>query len=68
MKMKVHQTLEWLNLLSFGTKASTTPTIGIQSAANKHYKYTVVVVVSRRLEIDENESTPNFGMVKSFVI
>jgi hypothetical protein len=33
MKMKVHQTLEWLNLLSFGTKGLTAPTIGIQSAA-----------------------------------
>jgi hypothetical protein len=38
MKMKVHQTLEWLNLLSFGTKGLTAPTIGIQSAAN-HYTF-----------------------------
>jgi hypothetical protein len=31
MKMKVHQTLVWLNLLSLGTKGLTKPTIGIQS-------------------------------------
>ena len=31
MKMKVHQTLVWLNLLSLGTKGLTEPTIGIQS-------------------------------------
>ncbi len=30
MKMKVHQTLVWLNLLSLGTKGLTEPTIGIQ--------------------------------------
>jgi hypothetical protein len=29
MKMKVHQTLVWLNLLSFGTKDLAAPTIGI---------------------------------------
>ncbi len=34
LNMKVHQTLVWLNLLSFGTKDLTAPTIGIQSAAN----------------------------------
>jgi hypothetical protein len=32
MKMKVHQTLVWLNLLSFGTKDLAEPTIGIRSA------------------------------------
>jgi hypothetical protein len=32
MKMKVHQTLVWLNLLSFGTRDLTEPTIGIRSA------------------------------------
>ncbi len=31
--MKVHQTLEWLNLLFFGTKDLAAPTIGIRSAA-----------------------------------
>ncbi len=31
MNMKVHQTLVWLNLLSFGTKDLAAPTIGIQS-------------------------------------
>ncbi len=31
MNMKVHQTLVWLKLLSFGTKGLTAPTIGIQS-------------------------------------
>jgi hypothetical protein len=31
MKMKVHQTLVWLNLLSLGTIGLTEPTIGIQS-------------------------------------
>jgi len=36
--MKVHQTLVWLNLLSFGTKDLAAPTIGIQSAAN-HYTF-----------------------------
>jgi hypothetical protein len=34
--MKVHQTLVWLNLLSFRTKDLTEPTIGIQSAAANH--------------------------------
>ncbi len=35
--MKVHQTLVWLNLLSFKrTKDLTEPTIGIQSAAANH--------------------------------
>ena len=34
MNMKVHQTLVWLNLLSFRTKDLAAPTIGIQSAAN----------------------------------
>ncbi len=38
MNMKVHQTLVWLNLLSFGTKDLAAPTIGIQSAAN-HYTF-----------------------------
>ncbi len=38
MNMKVHQTLVWLNLLSFGTKELAAPTIGIQSAAN-HYTF-----------------------------
>ncbi len=33
MNMKVHQTLVWLNLLSFGTKDLAAPTIGIRSAA-----------------------------------
>ena len=36
MNMKVHQTLVWLNLLSFRTKDLTEPTIGIQSAAANH--------------------------------
>ena len=36
MNMKVHQTLVWLNLLSFRTKDSAEPTIGIQSAAANH--------------------------------
>jgi hypothetical protein len=31
MNMKVHQTLVWLNLLSFRTKGLAEPTIGIQS-------------------------------------
>ncbi len=31
--MKVHQTLVWLNLLSFGTKDLATTRIGIRSAA-----------------------------------
>jgi hypothetical protein len=31
--VRVHQTLVWLNLLSFGTKGSIAPTIGIQSDA-----------------------------------
>ncbi len=31
MNMKVHQTLVWLNLLSFGTKDLAEPTFGIQS-------------------------------------
>ncbi len=35
MNMKVHQTLVWLNLLSFRTKDLAKPTIGIQSAAAK---------------------------------
>jgi hypothetical protein len=34
MNMKVHQTLVWLNLLSFRTKDLAAPIIGIQSAAN----------------------------------
>jgi hypothetical protein len=38
VNMKVHQTLVWLNLLSFGTKDLAAPTIGIQSAA-KHYTF-----------------------------
>ncbi len=38
MNMKVHQTLVWLNLLSFGTKDLAAPTIGIQSAANHFHK------------------------------
>ncbi len=38
MLMKVHQTLVWLNLLSFGTKDLAAPTIGIQSAANHSHK------------------------------
>ena len=36
MNMKVHQTLVWLNLLSFRTKDLAEPTIGIQSAAANH--------------------------------
>ncbi len=32
MNMKVHQTLVWINLLSFGTKGLAEPTIGIRSA------------------------------------
>jgi hypothetical protein len=35
MNMKVHQTLVWLNLLSFGTKGLTAPTIGIQSGLSR---------------------------------
>jgi hypothetical protein len=33
MNLKVHQTLVWLNLLSFRTKDLAEPTIDIQSAA-----------------------------------
>ncbi len=36
MNMKVHQTLVWLNLLSFRTKDLAEPTISIQSAATNH--------------------------------
>ncbi len=38
INMKVHQTLVWLNLLSFGTKDLAAPTISIQSAANHVHK------------------------------
>jgi len=35
MNMKVHQTLVWLNLLSFRTKDLAAPTIGIQSGLSR---------------------------------
>ena len=50
MKMRVHQTLEWLNLLSFGTKALTAPTIGIQSDAVDEAKATAGLVRRRNAE------------------
>ncbi len=46
--MKVHQTLVWLNLLSFRTKDLAEPTIGIQSAAANQTHCSVILTLSHQ--------------------
>ena len=48
MNMKVHQTLVWLNLLSFRTKDLAEPTIGIQSAAANQTHCSVILTLSHQ--------------------
>ena len=48
MNMKVHQTLVWLNLLSFRTKDLAEPTIGIQSAAANQTHCSVILTPSHQ--------------------
>ena len=48
MNMKVHQTLVWLNLLSFRTKDLAEPTIGIQSAAANQTHCSVILTLSHK--------------------
>ena len=48
MNKKVHQTLVWLNLLSFRTKDLAEPTIGIQSAAANQTHCSVILTLSHQ--------------------
>ncbi len=48
MNMKVHQTLVWLNLLSFRTKDLAEPTIGIQSVAANQTRCSVILTLSHQ--------------------